>query len=219
MKTPVTQNNPMIANLWFNGNESEWLKAEKDYWMLVLDKNLDLEKCIENLDSSEVEKMDANNFLSWLEKSYYVWKFTDCRFDPRKHLKKYNDNEEMKSLEQIKKKLFSFDLSDIAKGLNIATAIYGLGIPGASGLLAVLFPEYFGTVDQFAVKALQKIEGYQSHDILKGMKPQSLSKKNAIILIQLFRNKADELNSRFQTDYWTPRKIDKVLWSIERKKR
>ena len=28
--------------------------------------------------------------------------------------------------------------------------------------------------------------------------------------------KANELNQRFDTDFWTPRKIDMVLWSIGR---
>ena len=37
-----------------------------------------------------------------------------------------------------------------------------------------------------------------------------------ILLIQIMRDKAAELNKCFKSDNWTPRKIDKVLWCVDR---
>ena len=42
---------------------------------------------------------------------------------------------------------------------------------------------------------------------------ESLTLKDGILLEQILCAKAEELNQLFQTDKWTPRKIDKVLWA------
>ena len=89
--------------------------------------------------------------------------------------------------------------------MSSATEIRGLGPAGASGLLSILFPESFGTVDQFVVKALREVEGFPYANELEKMNPESLSMDNSVLL-----------NQRFDTDFWTPRKIDMVLWSIGR---
>jgi len=46
--------------------------------------------------------------------------------------------------------------------------------------------------------------------------PESLSLKASVKMIQLMRAKANELNTHNNVTYWTPRKIDKVLWCIDR---
>jgi len=100
--------------------------------------------------------------------------------------------------------------------LKAACEIRGLGTAGASGLLAVLFPAYFGTVDQFAVKALRKIPGLQESSSVAAMDPDSLKVKDGCILIRIMRRKAEELNRTFSTRKWTPRKVDMVLWTCGR---
>lgn len=77
----------------------------------------------------------------------------------RKHLQRYQAEDRLDDLDRIRKELYEFDLEDIKRGLEIASSIHGLGIAGASGLLALLFPKYFGTVDQFVVRSLISIKG------------------------------------------------------------
>jgi len=117
--------------------------------------------------------------------------------------------------------LFKFDRKDIRRGLDLAGGIKGFGVGGASGLLSLLFPEQFGTVDQFVVKALQKIRTFPEGEIssreiqaLRRMNPKNLSKSDGIILIGIMRRKADNLNSIFGSRFWTPRKIDMILWAL-----
>jgi hypothetical protein len=55
--------------------------------------------------------------------------------------------------------------------------IRGLGIAGASGLLSVLFPEYFGTVDQFVVMSLLCINGLKERKSLWNRKKVLGNKK------------------------------------------
>ena len=48
------------------------------------------------------------------------------------------------------------------------------------------------------------------------MNPENLKLSDAYELETIMRNKAKQLNEIFNTDFWTPRKIDQILWSIER---
>ena len=92
----------------------------------------------------------------------------------------------------------------------------GLGPAGASGLLAVLFPAKFGTVDQFVVHALRKVRRLPERDALKRMNAESLTVSDGVVLIEIMRRKAISLNELLKTSGWTPRKVDKVLWASER---
>ena len=92
----------------------------------------------------------------------------------------------------------------------------GLGTAGASGLLAILFPGFFGTVDQFVVKSLLAVEGLSERGTIEKMKPTFLSIDDGVVLISIMRKQAKNLNRLFSTNIWTPRKIDMVLWSVGR---
>ena len=48
------------------------------------------------------------------------------------------------------------------------------------------------------------------------MKPDSLTVKDGVVLIEIMRRKAAANNRLLGTDSWTPRKIDKVLWTYGR---
>lgn len=80
----------------------------------------------------------------------------------------------------------------------------------------MLFPEHFGVVDQFVVKALLQVEGLPERTAVAGMNPEGLKVQDGVTLIQILRDKAARLNAEFGIDEWTPRKIDKVLWCIGR---
>ena len=134
-------------------------------------------------------------------------------------LQLYSKDERLSELEQTKQDLSSFDLNDIKEGLQIAGNIRGLGTAGASGLLSILFPKHFGTVDQFLVKALRKVdveplsETNGTNEKLLSMNPTALTIADAVILTKIMRQKAADLNTTFCAKFWTPRKIDKVLWA------
>ena len=79
-----------------------------------------------------------------------------------------------------------------------------------------MFPNDFATVDQFVVKRLQEIEHPVFKFDLNSMKPEHLKIKDGVVLITIMREKAVELNKKFNTNFWTPRKIDMILWSFGR---
>lgn len=204
------------AELWHNGTEEMWKAALKSYWDRFNDDQYRLEKEIDSIEVSEVASLSVYEFYDFLYQQYYPWKFTNKLFlsRNRKHLEKYLFDNEIDRLARIQKRLFNLDFADIKECLAVASSIHGLGTAGASGLLSILYPEQFGTVDKFVVYSLLKIDGLQEKAILSSMNPEALTLNNGAILIEIMRHKAQELNERFNTNFWTPRKIDMILWSI-----
>lgn len=207
-----------INSLWWSYDEDAWLNALEGYYALLNEKQLPLEFEIEDIDALEIGALTKFEFYDFLHDKYFVWKYTQKNrlATTRKSLEKYINENRIDELESIHKSLFSADHSNIEECLSIVSQIRGLGTAGASGLLAVLFPEDFGTVDQFMVKALEKIEDLDEHEKIEKMNPDGLKIKDGVVLINIMREKAEELNELFDTDYWTPRKIDMILWSIGR---
>lgn len=168
-----------------------------------------------NLDSLAIRGLREREWYDFLKDEYFPWKYTAANrlASTRKYLRIYEETNSLGQLFSIKEELFSFDLTNIQQGLKGARKIKGLGYAGASGLLAVLFPKWFGTVDQFVVKALWEIESLSEREKLLEMRPEDLKRKDAVLLIDIMRRKAAQLNAMFGTDEWTPRKIDMILWA------
>lgn len=205
-----------ISNLWHNGDEEMWKTALKSYWERFNDDQYRLEEEIEAIEVCDVASLSVYEFYDFLYQQYYPWKFTNKLFlsRNRKHLEKYLFDNEIVRLAKIQKRLFNLDFENIKECLAVASSIHGLGTAGASGLLAILYPEHFGTVDKFVVYSLLKIDGLQESAAISSMNPEALTLNNGVTLIEIMRNKAQELNERFNTDFWTPRKIDMILWAI-----
>lgn len=204
-----------IDDLWKSNNEQDWKIALEHYWSFVRPQNIKLEHELNDLRIDEVSNLDMIGWYNFLHDKYFRWKYTA----PNRYasttlsLKKYKYSNQLGALFEIKKRLLNFDVSDVTVGLSIAKEIRGLGIAGASGLLSLMYPKYFATVDQFAVKALCQVQGLPEYSALNKMKPDNLTLKNGTILINIMKKKAKENNRIFCTDIWTPRKIDMILWA------
>lgn len=201
---------------WNNNSHALWLEKENLYMEVVISTNQQLEQELENFPVSKIANMSGEEFFDFLYDKYFVWKYTakNRLATTRTHLLKHKEN--LEELNDIKKSLVSFDAKDIKKGLEITTKIKGLGTAGASGLLSLLYPAYYGTVDQFVVLRLQESDEFENDQYLHKMRPQNLTIQDGVYLISILQKKAEELNRENNTTYWTPRKIDKVLWALNR---
>ncbi len=215
--TPLSQNNA-FAKLWYEGAEKDWQKALDAYYDFLRPEQIDIENYIENIDVEMVKNLDANGFYDFLHDKYFVWKYTakNRLATTTMNLEKYIINDELHILKDIQTRIFDAPKSDVGECLKIACEIRGLGTAGASGLLAILFPKDFGTVDKFVVKRLQEINHPLYADDLNCMNPDNLKIKDGIILVNIMKEKAAELNQKFNTDFWTPRKIDMIMWAYGR---
>jgi len=207
-----------IDELWNSKDPKVWEKALQRYWEFVKPSNIALEQSMEKLSPDQLKNLDAHGWYEFLRDNYFRWKYTaNNRYaSTTRHLRRYLDENTFDELHNIKFRLISLDCGDIAQGLAIAQEIRGLGCAGASGLLSLLYPCSFGTVDQFAVKALREVRGLPEATDIQRMNEMSLTTQDGVILIQIMQRKAVQLNQLFKSTEWTPRKIDMILWTYGR---
>jgi len=216
---------PCVRDVWNSHDSQVWREALGRYWSsgIIRPENMPLEKEFESLDPGEVQEMSPDAWYQFLLDKYFRWKYTapNRYASTTKSLKEYRGLPSgMADLHGIKSEIFQFDQTNIGTGLVIACKIRGLGIAGASGLLAVLFPQRFGTVDQFALKALRGAGQLSEPPAGRKAKEETIGFTKAVAMIEIMRTKAIDNNRIFATDFWTPRRIDMVLWASEpRRKR
>jgi hypothetical protein len=207
-----------IGQLWHSDSEIHWREALSLYWTRVQPSNLALEQRMEALDIKEVEALDEWGWYEFLYNEYFVWKYTakNRLTTTRKCLEENAQENRLTALFRIKEQLLTLDHRDIGGSLETARSIPGLGYSGASGLLSLLYPKWYGTVDQFVVKALREIPDLPEVENLKRVNENSITLRVGILLVEIMRRKAHENNERFDTEFWTPRKIDQVLWGYRK---
>ncbi len=209
---------PPIAELWESIESAEWHRALERYWAFVKPANLALEREMDTLDASEVQRLDAVGWLDFLMDGYFKWKYTA----PNRYatttaaLKRQVERTGPSSLLEIRDRIFRVSEGPVSAALATACEIGGLGPAGGSGLLSLLFPHAFGTVDQFVVKALCEVPSLPERAGVQRMRPEGLTVADGVVLTQIMRNKARSLNAVLDTDSWTPRRIDMVLWTYGR---
>lgn len=208
-----------IAELWRSPDASVWAAALERYWQFVQPANLSLEQALDRLDLDRIRRLDARGWYDFLRDEYFRWKYTaPNRYatTTRSLAEHAADSSGLEVLDSIRIRLLAIDPADIRTGLSVAREIKGLGAAGASGLLALMYPATFATVDQFVVKALREVGSLPEADTLARMRPEALSTRDGVTLIGIMARKAAENNLQFGTDSWTPRRIDQVLWTFGR---
>jgi len=174
-----------------------------------------LEKRMDALRIEEVERMDATAWHSFLREEYFPWKYTAANrlATTRASFDRWVASYGVEAVDLVRQQLLQVSDPDPKVRLDIALRVGGLGPAGASGLLSLMFPSDFGTADQFVVLALRQIPDLAEKGELDRMNAETLSPSQAVTLIKIMKRQAWELNRRFGTREWTPRKVDMVLWA------
>jgi hypothetical protein len=209
-----------IANLWDSPDDSAWADALTRYWSFVRPENLALEHAMDGLNIERLRDLNSRGWYAFLRDEYFRWKYTapNRYATTTAQLRRYLENDGLAELDAIRQALLQLDPNDIRAGLTTAHRIRGLGTAGASGLLALIYPATFATVDQFVVLALRELNDLPEIHALQHMKPEGLSVRDGVTLIDIMQRKAAQLNRRFGTNRWTPRKIDMILWSSRQRR-
>ncbi len=207
-----------VNELWHSRDPQAWTDALVRYWDYVQPANLRLEQELEKLDLALLQRLDALGWYDFLLHKYFRWKYTakNRYTTTTRSLRQYVEEGRLDDLHLIKQCLLLLDTSDVRHGLSVALTIKGLGTAGASGLLALMYPRTFATVDQFVVKTLRSVRDLPEAAALGKMNEQALSLKDGVLLIGIMQRKATENNRILGSTDWTPRKIDKILWTLGR---
>ena len=206
-----------MVELWRSQDPSEWDYCEGElYDAHVKKENRAIELELERPGLRErIARMDAAQFHTFLRDEYFPWKFT---FGPEragnlKWLAQHVSNGTMDRVERVRRRLVN--RGDDSTGAPIEMmmgehgGIHGLAVAGASGLLALVYPEEFGTVDVKLTQALQQVGLPQ----VARINPKAIHVEDAVVMIEIMQVKALELNRTFGVSKWTPRLIDRVLWA------
>jgi len=206
-----------LKNIWNCRDIDKWKKAEEKYWER-LNQVAIIEKKFEQMTTEEILGMPPDKFYIFLRDMYFPWKFTGVYLKPRLENLKTIENkqtqikdviDDLKELQKRiadKKELNDDDMSNAIRNLQ---KIPGIGPSAATGLLSILFPTHFGTIDKFVGINLRNI-GCKIDE----QEYTNISVESAIKMEKILIDKAKELNKEMNTDYWTPRRLDKILWSI-----
>jgi hypothetical protein len=209
---------PLIADLWYSRDPEQWGQALERYWTLIQPRNLELERAIEPLDRDRIRGLTSDGWFDFLHDEYFRWKYTARnRYATTTATlrRKAASETDRTALDKIRKALLAIDPSNVRAAIEVASQIPGLGTAGASGLLALLYPESFGTVDQFVVKALREVPNLPEADALATMNPEGLTAVDGEVLVKIMRRQGGVLADAFGA-LWTPRAVDKVLWTYGR---
>ncbi|WP_296708268.1 hypothetical protein [Rhodoblastus sp.] len=170
-------------------------------------KNTALEERLEKEDlPARFSTMDADAFRTFLHEEYLVWKFAFngmFLFMARRGLLQTPPE----AIEALRAALAAPGARSDKDLLRLGTAIRGMGVAAASGLLSLTFPGRFGTVDNQALFAF-----HAAGKFLK-VKANSFSVSTALEMFEAYREKAAELNHAFGGDSWTARRVDRALWA------
>ena len=207
-----------IEQLGHSSDASKWQRALDRYWKYVKPTHCAIEREMEALRPDDVRHLDADQWYDWLLNKYFFWKYTapNRYATTTGHLKSQATAAGRHHLLTIRDRVLGCENASIQDALHAAIQFKGLGPAGASGLLALLFPAKFGTVDQFAVGALRRVRCLLERDQLERMNPERLTIAHSVVLVGIMRRRAVSLNELFNTSGWTPRKVDKLLWASER---
>lgn len=205
-----------INDLWDLRDENEWLDALDRYWLNVDGhKSHPIEELINTGDLGYIQKLGMRQWYDFLNK-YFHWKFKGNHLQEKLTDLDKNSFEHLFSVKCSLEAVDELDLTDSRQCFNIVKRIRGLDYPGASGLLAVIFKKWFGTVDKCVLESLYAIESLPEKQAIGEIR--SWLKRNrdwrecdVLFLIDIMRRKAAQLNGWFGTSKWTPHKIAMIL--------
>ena len=197
-----------IQTLWSSVNEAEWEEADKRYDLFVKPENRQLEDELEAKMPQVRELEDVQRLGDGKYTAPNRYATTSKRFREA-----YEKDRAILHM-RVQSLLAEPDKSDAELMGFKAKRIEGLGYAGASGLLALMYPELYGTIDQFVVLSLRQIRNLPEYGALQKLKPANLGLQALVMLTDLYRRKSKDLNELFHSSKWTPRKIDRVLWAL-----
>jgi len=202
-----------VIKLWHSRDEAVWKQAVKDYWNHVKPDNFDLEIELNNLKARK--HGDIPDWYTFMIERYMPWKFTApyTLAANRKTFIKWHKKNHTLFINNIKH-LYAIPKEDIEMALRLLTEFKGFGTAAASGLLSILFPKHFATVDQFVVNRLRDISNLPERNGMERINPKHISLNGGVFVINILKRKAAELNTLLNTKKWTPRKIDMALWGL-----
>ncbi|HVN21329.1 MAG TPA: hypothetical protein VMU05_21260 [Dongiaceae bacterium] len=212
-----------INDLWNSRDEREWLIALDRSWLTLADRrDHELVQFIHSVDLEYVRGLGVQEWYDFLIK-YFHWQFAGNRLQQKLRDLDKNSFEQLFSVKCSLVEIDQPELADARKCLSLVRSarIRGLDYPGTSGLLSLLFKEWFGTADICILESLRKIQSLPEKRKVREIRAWVKTKNDwrdtdAVLVINIMRRKAAQLNTAFSTNKWTPSSISIILSTSNR---
>lgn len=162
---------------------------------------------------------DEDVIYTFMADEFFIWKYGFSKLiynsNRPRFVNKFNNNrsELVKDFHEV----FSMaEKSGLKTGedkyflINItASKLCGVSLSGVSALLSLIFSDYIGTCDSVFI---------QQYNFNKGTNYKLTDSDKSFIaeIEDYMANQAAMLNKLSNTEFWTPRKIDKAVWANRR---
>ncbi|MBX9791902.1 MAG: hypothetical protein K2Y37_23510 [Pirellulales bacterium] len=182
--------------LWRSRRQQDWDQALRAYWDTVPARSMEIERAMDNLSLSRISQMDESDWFLFLRDEYFYWKFM-----VRKRNTNYLEKQSRAELFEIKRELLDMRFSDddrdgIRRAIRAADKVAGLDVKSATGLLAVMYPKWFGTVDRHVIDCLQTISELPEFDAIQEMSARkNVTVDDATLLVLVMRTALSEKSS------------------------
>jgi hypothetical protein len=133
--------------------------------------------------------MSTGEYYTFLRDEYFQWKFTSKPqlIGNRRTLAKHVAEGTMDRVERVRQGLVNRGIDSTGASIKMMMGKYGgirgLAVAGASGLLALVYPEELGTVDVMVTKALQLLG---LAEVMR-VNPKNISIPEAETMIEIMR--------------------------------
>ena len=212
-----------INDLWDSRNERDWFIALDRCRLTLADrKDHELIEFFHTVDLEYVRGLGVQEWYDFLVK-YFHWQFAGNRLQQKLRDLDKNSFEQLFSVKSSLVAIDQRDLADARKCLSLVRSarIRGLDYSCASGLLALLFKEWFGTADSCILESLWTIESLpekrKMQEILAWVNTKNdWRDSDAALVINIMRRKAAQLNTAFGTNKWTPSGVSMILSTANR---
>ncbi|WP_149495411.1 hypothetical protein [Roseiconus lacunae] len=199
--------------IWKADDERVWNQLFQKYWAMLRPESIQVEFQLNQLRREDLVDLTPIEWFNFLHDRYFVWKYTakNRLATTRANLATYKTMDQLGELDVIRKEILQSGESDPELALKTASQIRGLGVAGASGLLSLIYPDRFATVDQFIVKALLEVPEEASK--VESMNSEGLTVADGSVLTEIIVQKARSMQDTFKSNFWMPRTLEMALWA------
>lgn len=207
-------------DLWHSESPEPWDALIAAYWQQpTVRKTLQIHKDLEHLDRVEVLGTTPEEWYRWVRDTFIPWKF-EARWVPVRQRDidgQWATALGRKDIDRVRKAMVvAAERGGFEDAVSLAREIKGIGVSAGSAMATLLFPDRFATGDDRVVGFLRAIPDLPEREALVSIAdPKNLKPCDAAMICRIAVRQAAQLNERFGLTCWTPRLVERCLWTYD----
>lgn len=207
------------TDLWRADDRRPWDDLLKAYWAQpTVIAVLDLCKNLEHLKREEVLGLEDHAWYQWLRDSFIPWSERRWLGKRQRDLDaQWGHGRGRTVIGDARTKVeTAMEKGGAGDAIPLLLRIAGFGPSSVAALLALLFPESCAAASEGVMRFLHAVSALpQRARLLAIGSPKPLTDEAVLLLMEVFREKAASLNREFGLHCWTPRLVERCVWTYD----